>query len=315
MFPKIVNMPHFSIVIPLFNKENFIESTLSSVLNQIFTDFELIIVNDGSTDNSEEKVLQFNDKRIHYYSKKNEGVSTARNYGIEKAKSDYITFIDADDYWYPDFLEEMFNKINLFPELKVFSSAIEIETSKTIVKANYSIKKTNDYEIVNYFISSYKRTVLCSSSAVFHTSVFEKTGNFDIQLKSGEDTDMWIRIGLIYPILFSWKILARYVYDPKSLTKNHTTTINSFDFSKYTLLEKTNPSLKKFLDLNRFSLAIKSKLMKDKERYEKFYMGIDKENISLKKGILLQLPVFLLRPLIDFKAFLVTIGLGNSIFR
>lgn len=315
MYFKIVNMPHFSIIIPLFNKENFIESTLSSVLNQSFTDFELIIVNDGSTDNSEEKVLQFNDKRIHYYSKKNEGVSTARNYGIEKAKSDYITFIDADDYWYPNFLEEMFNKINLFPELKVFSSAIEIETSKTIVKANYSIKKTNDYEIVNYFISSYKRTVLCSSSAVFHTSVFEKTGNFDIQLKSGEDTDMWIRIGLIYPILFSWKILARYVYDPKSLTKNHTTTINSFDFSKYNLLEKTNPSLKKFLDLNRFSLAIKSKLMKDKERYEKFYTGIDKKNISLKKGIILQLPVFLLKILINLKTFLVTFGIGNSVFK
>jgi glycosyltransferase involved in cell wall biosynthesis len=308
-------MPHFSIVIPLFNKENFIESTLSSVLNQSFTDFELIIVNDGSTDNSEEKVLQFNDKRIHYYSKKNEGVSTARNYGIEKAKSDYITFIDADDYWYPDFLEEMFNKINLFPELKVFSSAIEIETSKTIVKANYSIKKTNDYEIVNYFISSYERTVLCSSSAVFHTSIFEKTGNFDIQLKSGEDTDMWIRIGLIYPILFSWKILARYVYDPKSLSKNHTTTINSFDFSKYTLLENTNPNLKKFLDLNRFSLAIKSKIMEDKGHFEKFYKGIDLKKLSLKKRIILQLPVFLLRPLIDLKAFLVTIGLGNSIFR
>ena len=308
-------MTFFSVIIPLYNKENFIENTLKSVLNQSFTDFEVIIVNDESTDASEQKAKQFIDSRIRYFLKENDGVSSARNYGINLAKAEHITFIDADDYWFPTFLEEMFNNINRYPELKVFSAAIEVETSKKVFPSSYSIVKTGDCEIVNYFSASMKESVIWTSCAVFHKSVFNESGIFDPNIKISEDTDLWIRIGLNYQVLFSWKILARYVYDPKSLTKNHTTTINSFDFSKYTLLEKTNPSLKKFLDLNRFSLAIKSKLMKDKERYEKFYMGIDKENISLKKGILLQLPVFLLRPLIDFKAFLVTIGLGNSIFR
>jgi glycosyltransferase involved in cell wall biosynthesis len=308
-------MPFFTVIIPLFNKENFIESTLKSVLNQSFINFEVFIINDGSTDKSEGKVLEFKDKRIRYFYKENEGVSSARNFGIHKANSEYLAFIDADDYWYPNFLQEMFDSINRFPDLKVFSGAIEVETSKRIIRSRYSIVKTADYQIVNYFDASFKETVLCSSCVVFHKSVFEKAENFDTQLKSGEDTDMWIRIGLNYPIFFSWKVLARYVYDVQSLSKNHKTTIDSFDFSKYISLEKTNPGLKKFMDLNRFSLAIKSKIIRDKDNFHKFYKAIDLENLSLKKRILLKLPVYIVKPLIDFKTLLANLGLGNSVFK
>ena len=308
-------MAFFTVIIPLFNKENFIENTLKSVLNQSFIDFEVLIVNDGSTDKSAEKVLEFNDVRLHYFYKENGGVSSARNFGIEKVQSNYITFIDADDYWYPDFLQEMFENIGRFPVQKVFSAAIEVETSKKVFSSSYSIVKTNDCEIVNYFEASCKETVICTSCAVFHKSVFEKTGLFDINLKSGEDTDMWIRIGLNYPILFSWKILARYVYDPESLTKNHKITIDSLNFFKYALIEKTNPNLKKFLDLNRFSLAIKSKIIGDQARFLGFYNEIDLENLSLKKRILLQLPAVLLKPLIAVKTILATLGLGYSVFK
>ena len=132
-------MPFFTVIIPLYNKENFIENTLKSVLNQNFTDFEVIIINDGSTDKSEEKVFRFKDSRILYFLKSNEGVSATRNFGIEKANAQYIAFIDADDYWYPDFLQEMYRYITLFPEQKVFSSAIETETLKKIIR----IRKRN----------------------------------------------------------------------------------------------------------------------------------------------------------------------------
>nr|WP_315145905.1 glycosyltransferase family 2 protein [uncultured Flavobacterium sp.] len=308
-------MPFFTVIIPLYNKENFIENTLISVLNQSFNDFEVLIINDGSTDKSEEKVLKFKDSRIKYFHKENGGVSTARNFGIEKASSNYITFIDADDYWYPNFIEEMNNAISRFPKLKVFTAAIEVETSKKVFPSSYSIVKTGDYEIVNYFEASTKESVIWTSCAVFHKSVFEKTGNFDINLKSGEDTDMWIRIGLIYPVLFSWKILARYVYDEKSLSKNHKYSIECIDFFKYALLEKTNPSLKKFLDLNRFSLAIKSKIIGEKKHFLQFYKAIDLENLSLKKRIILELPIYILKPLIDLKTLLANFGLGNSVFK
>jgi glycosyltransferase involved in cell wall biosynthesis len=308
-------MAFFTVIIPLYNKENFIENTLKSVFNQSFSDFEVLIINDGSTDKSEEKVLGFKDTRIHYFYKENGGVSTARNFGIEKAQSDYITFIDADDFWYPNFLEEMFENIGRFSELKVFSAAIEIETSKKVFPSRYSIAKTADCEIVNYFNASTKESVIWTSCAVFHKSVFEEVGTFDTKINSGQDTDLWISIGLIYPVMFSWKILARYVYDPKSLSKNKLYSCKKLDFSKFKEQEQTNLNLKKFLDLNRFSLAIKSKLSNEKTLFDTYSKAIDLENLSLKKRILLKLPVYVLKPLIDLKTLLANFGLGNSVFK
>jgi glycosyltransferase involved in cell wall biosynthesis len=308
-------MPFFSVLIPLYNKEKFIKYTLQSVLNQTFSDFEIIIVNDGSTDESEKIVSEFQDARIRYFTQKNQGVSVARNLGISLAQSNYISFLDADDYWYPDFLEQMYQAITLFPEQKIFTAAIEIETPKKTFPAVYSIEKNDDFEVVNYFKASSKETVICTSCAVFHRDVFEKVGDFDVAIKSGEDTDLWIRIGLVYPIVFNWKILARYVFDPQSLSKNQSLTQAKINFSKFATLEKSNPELKKFLDLNRFSLAIKSKIGHDKTHFETLYLAIDLENLNLKKRILLLLPAYFLQKLIILKQFLANQGLGNSVFK
>lgn len=308
-------MPFFSVIIPLYNKEKFVENTLKSVFSQTFSDFEIIIVNDGSTDQSEQKVQQFQDSRIRYYSKKNEGVSVSRNLGISLAQSNYITFIDADDYWYPDFLETMFQNINRFPEQSVFAAAVEIETSKSVFPAQYSIQKTKDWELVNYFNASSKETVICTSCAVFEKNVFGKTDIFDVAIKSGEDTDLWIRIGLVYPVLFSWKILARYVFDADSLSKDKSYTSTKINFSKFSTLEKTNLDLKKFLDLNRFSLAIKSKLNGDYANFHLFYKAINLKNLTLKKRTLLLLPSFILKKMIDLQQVLANLGLTNSVFK
>lgn len=308
-------MAFFSIIIPLYNKENFIENTLKSVSAQTFHDFEIIIINDGSTDKSEEKALNFNDSRIRYFLKENGGASSARNKGIEEAGSNFITFLDADDYWYPDFLQEMFDAIHRFPEQKVFSAAIEIETSKKVIPAHYSIEKTGNYELVDYLKASLKQSVLCSSCAVFHKDIFEEIGNFDLNIKSGQDTDLWIRIGLKHKIVFSWKILARYIYDQNSLSKNTSLINNKINLSKFKEAEKSNPELKRFLDLNRFSLAIKAKLLNEKTHFNYYINEIDKEKLPIKKRFLLLLPSFLLRKLISFKTFLANKGLGNSVFK
>ncbi|MGG7034336.1 MAG: glycosyltransferase family 2 protein [Flavobacterium sp.] len=307
-------MAFFSVIIPLYNKEHFIENTIKSVLNQTFSDFEIIIINDGSTDKSEEKVKGFNDSRISYFSKENGGVSSARNMGIQKSNSDFITFLDADDYWYPHFLQEMFTAIEQFPKQKVFSAAIEIETSKKVIPAHYSIEKTNDYEVVDYFKASLKQSVLWTSCAVFHKSVFEKMGDFDLKIKSGQDVDLWIRVGLFYPVLFSWKILARYVYDAKSLSKSSATVSNGMNFTKFLEEEKRNPDLRRFIDLNRFTLAIKSKISGNKALFREYYNLIDKTDLSLKKRIILKLPVFVLKQLIIVKRILAELGLGSSVF-
>lgn len=308
-------MPQFSIIIPLYNKENFIENTLKSVLQQSFTDYEVLIINDGSTDASETKILAFKDARIQYFNKKNEGVSEARNYGIERAKSEYITFLDADDYWYPNFLQEMFLNIEKFPEQKVFAAAIEIENPKNVIASSYSIPKSTECVVVNYFEASYQEGIIFTSCAVFHKSVFEAIGGFDPKIKSGQDTDLWIRIGLVYPVVFSFKILTRYIYDPNSLSKKSDILHQKLDFSKFTEVEKSNPALKKFLDLNRYSLAIKSKLINDKTNFVNFTSNINLNNLPLKKRILLRLPGFVLHFLLRLNLLFVQLGWSKSVFK
>src|SRR5690606_27236654 len=99
------SMAKYSIIIPVYNAEPYLSKCLESVLKQNFEDYEIIVVNDGSTDNSEDIILKFNNSMIKYFTKENGGVSDARNYGIDKAKGQYFTFVDADDYVSNDFLE------------------------------------------------------------------------------------------------------------------------------------------------------------------------------------------------------------------
>src|SRR5690606_11857402 len=113
----------FSIVIPLYNKEQSVTNTLQSVLNQTYTEFEVVIVNDGSTDNSVEKVEAFNDPRIRLIHQANAGVSAARNKGIEEAKFEWIAFLDADDLWMENHLSTLRNMIETYPEYKAFCNS------------------------------------------------------------------------------------------------------------------------------------------------------------------------------------------------
>lgn len=308
-------MAFFSVIIPLYNKENFIENTIQSVLNQTFEDFEIIVINDGSTDKSEEKLLQFKDSRIRYYSKKNEGVSITRNLGITLANANFVAFLDADDYWHQDFLKVMFDYCTRFIKIKVFTTAIEVETSNKTFQAQYSINKTFDFEFVNYFKASKKESAILTSATVFNKKVFDKVGVFDLNIKSGQDTDLWIRIGLVYPILFIWEVLVRYTHDENSLSKKTDLLESKMDFSKFIELEKTNSDLKYFLDLNRFSLAIKSKLASNKTLFDYYYNGIDLKKIGFKKRFILLLPPYLLRFLIQLKLKMANLGFGSSVFK
>ena len=122
--------PIFSIVIPLFNKEKEIQQTLESVLKQTFHDFEVIIINDGSTDKSEQIVNSFTDDRILLISTDNKGVSQARNFGINYANGEIIAFIDADDYWFPNHLEELVKLYYRFPNCGSYCSRYKIQNTK-----------------------------------------------------------------------------------------------------------------------------------------------------------------------------------------
>ncbi|MCB0445703.1 MAG: glycosyltransferase family 2 protein, partial [Gelidibacter sp.] len=118
-------MPFFSVIIPLYNKEKHIKTTLDSVLAQTFNDFEVIIVNDGSTDKSLKIAETFDDKRIHIHTTENKGVSYARNYGVSKSNSNLIAFLDADDYWFPHHLKDLKHLIKKFPNCGLYCKAYD----------------------------------------------------------------------------------------------------------------------------------------------------------------------------------------------
>ena len=289
---------------------------MQSVLSQTFSDFEIIIVNDGSTDGSEQVIKSFDDKRIKYYTQKNQGAGAARNAAIEKATATYIALMDADDYWYPHYLEEQYRLIKKYPEEFVFATAQEIINFNKTYPKTYSLPKDfRDDGVINYFKAGNQSSLLHSSSTVLKKEVFKQVGNYNPSIKSGQDTDLYIRVGLRFSVAFSKKICSSYYVLENSLFRSSKSLDDKIDFSKYELLEKENPDLKKFLDLNRFSLAIFAKLHNDSEGFRQNFEKIDLNNLNKKQRFLLRQPVFVLRMFHRFKSLLLKSGIQLSAFR
>ncbi len=310
-------MPRFSVVIAVYNKEKYIAKTLESVLAQTYSDFEIIIVNDGSIDDSEAVIKSFKDKRINYFKQENQGASAGRNAALSKASANYIALLDADDYWFPHYLKEQNRLIEIYPEEFVFATAVAIETKSKTIKSSYSIENLIPDKIyqVDYFNASYINTILTSSSTVIHKSVLDKIGNFNTHLKSGEDTDYWIRIGLNYKIIFFNKILVTYRYVKQSLSNRTKDIIYKPTYDDYLPYERNNKSLKKFLDLNRYSLAIQAKLNNDRAGFISNYEKLNLNNLNKKQRILLKLSPKSIRFLNRLKNFFERFGIQISAFK
>lgn len=202
----------FSVIIPLYNKEKWIEECISSVLSQSFEQFEVLVINDGSTDTSLEVIQHYlEDKRIRVITQPNAGVSKARNRGIEEAKYDLIAFLDADDLWHKDFLKYCDQAFTQFINTAIVGtkcvkqSNASHQSTQTPFNGEISIE-----EIKDYFSFAYKEPLFHSSSVVIKKNVFKKIGYFDNQLKSGEDLDMWFRIMIHYPGVFIKNELSVY---------------------------------------------------------------------------------------------------------
>ncbi|MEH6766003.1 MAG: glycosyltransferase family A protein [Aequorivita antarctica] len=309
-------MPKFSVVISVFNKEKYIAGTLRSVLAQTFTDFEVVILNDGSTDNSGAEILKFKDPRIRYFSKENSGASAARNFAIQQAEAEYIALMDADDFWHPFYLEEQSRLLNDFPEESVFATATEIKRNGKTFSNCYSIKTIGkDSILVDYFEASQLDSVLLSISTVLKKDVFKNVGWYDPKIKSGEDTDLYVRIGLKYKVVFSPKVCATYIVRKNSLFQSVKKIEEKANFEAYEIFEKDNPALKKFLDLNRYSLCILAKMGGNKEAFQKNFLKINQENLSKKQQFLLRQNKTILKYLSKTKDNLEKLGLRLGTFK
>jgi len=208
-----------SVVIPLFNKERYIQRALNSILNQTVQRFEIIVIDDGSTDRGGDIVRECHDSRIQLIRQENKGVSAARNRGIQLACAGLVAFLDADDEWKPEFLETIFQLKENFPEAGIFATAYKIKDIKGLIK-RFDFEGIPRYPwmgiLKDYFLSARLYTPFCSSSLAISKNVFDYVGQFKEGENLGEDLDMWLRIALKYPIAYSNSLLTIYHYDSEN---------------------------------------------------------------------------------------------------
>lgn len=184
----------FSVIIPLFNKQNFVKRAVESVIAQNFVDFELIIVNDGSTDESLSVVNNIKDNRIKVINQSNSGVSSARNTGIDIAKNDWICFLDADDYWLPNHLDEILYLLKKYPDAKIYTTLAQEKSKKGFNTIPNSLDENFEGYIVNYFSYAKTATIFNSSSVCTNKIALLEVDKFDTNITHGEDLDVWFKL-------------------------------------------------------------------------------------------------------------------------
>jgi len=189
--------PLVSIIIPTFNRRSRITFAVESVLRQTYQKYELLIVDDGSTDDTKEVLKSYNDK-VRYFFQPHKGVSAARNFGIKKSKGSYICFLDSDDEWLKNKLATQVRTVRSNPHIKIcYTDEIWIRNG---VRVNP--KKIHQKYSGRIYQRCLPLCIISPSSVMIHRNVFDKAGMFDPQMTVCEDYDLWLRISHFYPVTF-----------------------------------------------------------------------------------------------------------------
>lgn len=301
----------FSIIIPLYNKAPYVEKAIRSVLSQTFTDYELIVMDDGSKDDSYSKALKVIESHgnCHLYRQKNAGVSMARNNGVALSQGDYLCFLDADDWWEPTFLEEMSKLIEEFPDAGIYGTNYTIvnETKHKTRVAPIGVEAGFEKGYINY-CQVYAKTLampLTSISVSVPRSVFKELGGFSTNLDLGEDFDLWIRIALTNKVVLLNKPLSNYNQDvdptyrgthrgkhhPRNPDKHYLWNIDYLEVE-----EKRNPDLKLLIDkLRAYTLMHYYLDPKFRSRAKTELAKIDWDSLPSKVKRQYSMPIPLLR--------------------
>lgn len=215
-----------SVVIPLYNKRGTAARAIQSVLSQSFRDFEIVIVNDGSTDNSVDEVESISDPRIRLINQANAGVSAARNKGIEEARGEYVALLDADDEWNSEYLATQMRLTEAYPQCDVFAANYQFSDANgkitdTIIR---NLPFTSEHGVLsNYFeVASTSHPPMWTSAVMARKKAFQEIGGFPIGIKSGEDLLTWARLACRFKIAYSRRVCATFNvegYDVKEKPK------------------------------------------------------------------------------------------------
>ncbi len=224
-------MTTVSVIIPAYNLENYIVQALESVLFQTFQDFEIILIDDGSQDNTVSLVQQFDDPRIHILQQKNQGASSARNYGMRQSQGQYIALLDGDDYWLPEKLERQLQHLSHAPNVGVSFCRAAFMNDLGEPLGTYQMPQLKNLDASAFLKSN---AIGCGSTPILRREVLDaiqfetiiqgerKVCYFDETLQRSEDLELWLRILLKTP----WKIegindpLVFYRINPDSLSSN-----------------------------------------------------------------------------------------------
>lgn len=246
-----------SVVIPLYNKEKAVRATLESVLAQTYTDYEIVIVNDGSTDNSvavcEDIINSLTpsfDNSLRIFSKPNGGVSSARNFGVEKSRGEYVAFLDGDDLWEPMYLEEAAKLIQDFSGAAIYGLGLgsmtngEKHPAPEFVPVGYRGVVSNLWDNPNTMLAWTSSSTICPRELLLKTPA-------NTRLTHGEDLDQWLRLMLQGEAVFYNKTLAYYVKDAENRAMYKMPPIERHIVSvlgDYAEVRKRNPQFKRAFD-------------------------------------------------------------------
>ena len=253
-----MNNIKFTVIIPLFNKADHILRTLNSVAWQKYPAAEIIVIDDGSTDDGALIVKNANIKNVRLIHQANQGVSAARNNGVALASHEYIAFLDADDQWLPLFLDEVARLILKFPQAKFFGTSYQIvESENTYSDAKISLKNLNPEGVIldDYFkIASQGDLPFTMSSMVIQQSLFNTIGGFPLDEPIGEDQDLFCRVALNTDIAYSPNIHSLYHKDAQNQASKNNIPSTECGFSiRITREAHMNPKMKNVANMLKYS--------------------------------------------------------------
>lgn len=221
----------FSVIMPAYNAETTVLESIKSVLNQEFGDYELIVVDDGSSDNTSCVVDTIMDKRIKLKKIENRGVSAARNEGISESRGDYVCFLDSDDYWFPNHLKVLNELIDMAPDAMVLTTGYQIrDFNGNVSKVNSEISKYkagNSFVLDDYigYTKKYSQFIHINSLCAKREHI-DLVGWFEVGEKIGEDTDFIYRLTAYSKLAVSPLITSEYRRNSTS-----TTATRKFNFT------------------------------------------------------------------------------------
>lgn len=249
----------FSVIIPLYNKAPYVTKAIGSVLTQTFTGFELVIVDDGSKDDSAqvaEMAIKGCDN-CRLIRQENAGVSMARNNGVALSQGEYLCFLDADDWWAPTFLEEMSKLIAEFPDAGIYGTGYTIvnETKRKTRVSPIGVEPGFEKGYINY-CQVYAKSLampLWTGAVCMSRKVFDEMGGFPKGIKLGEDFLLWIRIALKYKVVLINRPLSFYNQDVDAVNRGVGKLHNPEEHMLWNVdflaeEEKTNPDYKQLID-------------------------------------------------------------------